>query len=269
MKDKYNIIIVNYNSAKNLLNCLLSLQSQTNDLQSKTVIVDNNSTDDSIKIIKQKYPYIKIVQNNDNLGFSRANNIAIKYCLEKSADYIYLINPDTISQSGSISSLLKTIKTHKNIGIVSAVLKVKKDGKELYDIGAKFNKILGRTKHIHQTNQLNKNIEQELVSGCAMLIRKEVFKKIGYFDEQFFLYFEDSDFCLRARKAGFKIMVASKAVVNHKVSASFGEKSWKKIYYIAISNILFIKKNVLWYFWPLAYTYIFILIIKMIISPRF
>lgn len=268
MKDKYNIIIVNYNSGKNLLNCLLSLQNQTNDLQLKTVIVDNNSQDDSLIVIKQKYPYLKIILNNNNLGFAKANNIAIKYCLEKGADYIYLINPDTISQSGSISSLLKTIKTHKNIGIVSPVLKVRKDGKELYDIGAGFNKILGRTKHIHQNNKLNGDIEQELVSGCAMLIKKEVFKKINYFDEQFFLYFEDSDFCLRAKKAGFKIMIAAKALVDHKISSSFEEKSWKKIYYLAQSNILFIKKNVCWYFWPLAYLYVILLIMMMIIKPR-
>ena len=99
-----------------------------------------------------------------------------------------------------------------------------------------------------------------------MLVRKEVFEKIGLLDERFFLYFEDSDFCLRARKAGFKIYVEPKSVVFHKTSLSLGGLSLKKIKYVLWSNFLFDLKWVRPYFWPLAFGYLILLAIKMIID---
>ena len=162
--------------------------------------------------------------------------------------------------------LLILLKLDKKIGIVSPILKEKKGHKIIYTLGAEFNQILGRTKHIHLKSPPLNPIEQEMVSGCAMLVKKEVFKKVGLLDKRFFLYFEDSDFCIRARKAGYKIYVEPKFVVFHKVSQSLKGLGLKKIKYNLWSNFLFILKWVKVWFWPIAFIYLIFLGIKMIIN---
>ena len=177
-----------------------------------------------------------------------------------------LLNPDTIVSRNFLKPLISLAESDKQIGVTAPLLKEKAGDEVIYALGAKFNPILGRTKHIHIKKPPLCVLQQELVSGCAMLVKKEVFKKIGLFDERFFLYFEDSDFCLRSRKAGFKIFVEAKSVVFHKISQSFKGFGFKKIKYNLTSNFLFIKKHVKFYFWPFAFLYLIVLGLKMTIN---
>lgn len=265
-KEKTAIIILNYNGLPFILDCLDSLhQSSIINHQSSIILVDNASADKSVELIKKKFPKIKIIQNRVNLGFAGGNNVAIKYALKNNFDNIMLLNPDTIVEKNFLKPLLQLI-SNKKIGIVSPVLKGKEGSKIIFALGAKFNPILGRTKHVHLKRSPLSAVEQEMVSGCAMMVKREVFEKIGLFDERFFLYFEDSDFCLRASKAGFKIYVEPKSVIIHKCSSSLGGLSLKKIKYVLWSNFLFNLKWVKPYFWPFAFSYLIVLAIKMIID---
>ncbi len=257
---KVAIIILNYNGLPYILDCLRSLK------QSTIIVVDNASTDGSVETIKNKFPQVKLIRNQNNLGFAGGNNVGIKYALKKGFDHIMILNPDTRAEKNFLKPLIQLMRSDEKIGIVAPLLKGKEKDKIIYALGAKLNPILGRTKHLHLIRRPKKALEQELVSACCMLVKREVFEKIGLFDERFFLYFEDSDFCLRTKKAGYQIYVEPKSVVFHQISKSLGGLSPKKIKYLMISNFLFILKWVKPYFWPLAFLYLAILGVKMLIN---
>ncbi len=265
--EKIALIILNYNGLPYVLDCLKSVQQvKVKNYRLKVVLVDNNSTDRSVEAIQNLKFKIKIIKNKRNLGFAGGNNKAIKWALSNKFDYVLLLNPDTVVEKNFLAPLLKLIQSDQNVGLVAPILKGKEGDQDIFALGASFNPYLGRTKHWHvKTRPLQKQ-EQELVSGCCLLIKKEVFAKIGLFDERFFLYFEDSDFCLRAKKAGYKIYVEPKSVVWHKTSLSLGGMSWKKIRYNLTSNFLFILKQVKLYCWPLAFSYLFVLGLKMLLG---
>lgn len=267
-KEKLALIILNYNGLPYVLDCLQSVfQTKTvNNLKVKTIVVDNNSSDESVSFVKKRFRQVKVIRNKENLGFSAGNNAAIKYVLKKEFDYILLLNPDTIVEKDFIKPLIKLIRSNSKIGIVSPVLRGKSGEKTIFALGAKFNSILGRTGHLHLKKRPKNALIQELVSGCCMLIKRGVFEKAGLLDEKFFLYFEDSDFCLRVAKKEYKIYVEPKSLVVHKCSSSLGGLSLKKIKYLSFSNFLFILKWVKPWFWPFAFLYLLIVSSKMLID---
>jgi GT2 family glycosyltransferase len=270
LKKLIYIIIINYNTVPFIANCLDSLKkADFKKYKVRVIIFDNNSTDNSFNLIKEKYPFFKALQNKKNLGFAKAANKGIKTALKRNADFVFLLNPDTIVSKDFLPPLIKLMQKDSSVGIASPLLKEFKGSKIYYTLGAGFNPFLGRVKHKKQEFRPLKPVKEEMVSGCAMLIRKKVFEKIGFFDEQFYLFYEDSDFCKRAGEAHFKIYIHPKSVVFHKVSASFKGFSWKKIYFVLKSNIIFTKKHVKTIFKPLAFLYLMILGTKMITSKLF
>ena len=196
---------------------------------------------------------------NINLGFGAAANIGIKKALEKGADKILLLNPD-------VKITTDEIKKIKDGDIVSPVLKFKRDGKWVYDYGGKVNWFIGRTTHdekIAASLSAPRN-DISYVSGACMLVKREVFEKIGFFDEKFFLYFEDVDFCLRAKQAGFTVGVDN-LVIEHKIEEQRETHDVFKMKQNLKSNWAFIIKWIPWYFKPLAISYMFVRWVREII----
>lgn len=183
----------------------------------KTVIVDNT---------------------NNNRGFAKAINVGIKKALKMGAEKIILINPDIEISQEEIIDLAKT-----DADIAGPVLL----SNGVYDYGGKVNWILGRTTHSHRDGI-------DYVSGACMVIKKEVFEKIGFFDERFFMYFEDVDFCLRAKQEGFSIKINSSVIINHRLT-----KNKQKNLYVWESNKKFVDKWIKWYFRPVAFLYLWTL----------
>lgn len=202
----------------------------------------------SVVVVKYKSRLPKlanlIVVDNDkiNRGFAKAANIGIKNALGKGSNKILLLNPDISISKKQIETLVLT-----SGDIISPVLV--SEGK--VDFGGKINWLFGRTTH-------GKYKDIEYVSGACMMVDKKVFEKIGFFDERFFMYCEDVDFCLRAKKAGFEIRSNQNIKVNHKLS-----KNKRKYRYVLQSNLKFINKWVPWYFKPTAYLYWFYLWLKI------
>lgn len=256
---RVDFVILNFNRAKETIACLRSIKKiKIQDCNLKILLIDNGSTDNSVKIIQKEFPKLPIIKNQKNPGFAAGVNMGIKKVLKEKTDYVFLLNNDTLINQRALVYLIKVIGEGLKIGIVSPTLKFKKQGKIFYDFGGEINWFLGRTSHQELTTQEFKKIRREkifpeYVSGCAMLIRKEVFDKIGFFDEDFFLYFEDVDFCLRAKAAGFKIVLVPKAIIFHKLSKSLDEKLKKKFNFK--SNLIFIKKHIPFYIKPVAYLY--------------
>lgn len=258
--NQIGIVILNYNCQKFLAPCLKSIFEDFP--EARIFVVDNCSIDGSHLAMKKKFPQIELIKNRRNYGFAKGNNIGIKKALRKKADYILLLNPDTIVRKGFFSAMINLMASNEKIGIIGPALESRKNKKHYYALEASLNPLIGRIKHRHYEKLPKHEFKAKLVSGCCLLIRKEVFKSIGFFDQKFFLYFEDSDFCLRAGKAGWQIFCQPKAKVFHHISGCIGDDSRQKIKHNLKSNCLFIKKHIFSLFRPFAYLYLIILAVK-------
>ncbi len=244
------VVVLNYKVKDEVLECIKSLTLSLGfDRDFKVLVIDNNSTDGSVEAITKHFPMIPLIKNTNNLGFTGGNNIGIKYALERGADYVLILNPDTIVEKNTVKNLLEQAQK-KSVDIL---------GPKIYFHGSKkiwfaggimdLDNILGEHRGVDEEDkgQYNKYSETDLVTGAAMLVKKEVFNSIGLFDERYFLYLEDLDFCLRAKKAGFKIGYTPEAIVYHKNARSTGLGSALQDYYITRNRLLFAFKFLSWH----------------------
>lgn len=256
------IIIVNYNNKKDLLACLASLlKIKIKKEKVEVIVVENSAIGDSVTALKKLFPQVLVLKQKENLGFAGGNNIGIKRALEEEADYIMLLNNDTLMEEHCLQELLKVITKDKNIGIVCPKIyfapgfefhkkryQEKDRGKVIWYAGAEIDwqNILGIHWGVDEVDkgQYKEEKEIEFATGCAMLIKKEVFGKIGLFDWRFFLYLEDLDLSVRVKKAGFKLVFAPKAIVWHKNLGTTSKKSQtRQAYYYSRNRLLFALKH--------------------------
>jgi len=229
---KVFIIVLNYNGKNVLKKCLESIY-KLDYPNFQVIVVDNNSTDGSFEEARLSFGKFNFIKNNQNIGFAAGNNVAIKWALEKMADFVFLLNNDALLEGDTLIKLIDVAKKDKNIGILSPVI-YKGNSDIIWFSGGKINWFKMRAQHQDSIKQT------QYITGCAMLIRKEIFKKIGLLDEKFFLYYEDVDFSFRARKNNFKLKIVPTAKVFHFEKSS---ESLNKIYYLVVSGIRFFRKN--------------------------
>lgn len=239
------VIIPNYNNVKLLDNLLISLKKS--DTPFKTVIVDNNSKDNSVELIKQKYPEVNLIENEVNKGFAKAVNQAIRVSDTK---YVFLLNNDTTVCPNTISALLKTIKRDEKIFSVTSKMIQYHDKKLIDDAGDEYT-LLSWSKKIGYNHDISEyNEDREVFGACAgaALYNRQYFDIIGLFDEDFESYVEDMDLNFRARIYGYKSYYSSNAIVYHYGSATTGSRYNEfKVKISARNNIYLIYKNMpLW-----------------------
>lgn len=236
---KVFVVVLNYNGLEVLKQCLSSV-FRMDYPRFEVVVVDNNSSDGSVELVKNFFPKARFIMNQENLGFSAGNNVGIKFSLEKMADYIFLLNNDAVIEEKTVSQLVKAAEEKKEIGIAGPLVLEGETG-NVWFAGGKIKWLEMKAVHLNQPLSASP-YPTEYVSGCAMLIKKDVFREIGLLDEDFFLYYEDTDFCQRAKKKKFESLIVPGAYVYH------FEKSEKnkanKIYWLVISGIIFFEKNV-------------------------
>lgn len=259
---KLFIVILNFNGGEDILDCLKSVEwgrGWVKGWQAEILVVDNGSTDNSLQLIKSQYPEVKVIENKKNLGFATGNNIGIKYAIKQKASAVLLLNQDTVASKGFLPPLIKN-----QADIVAPAIRFKRNRKWVYDLGGKVNWWLGRTTHYESSRKNLKTPPIDYVSGCCILIRQPVLEKIGLLDERFFLYFEDVDFCLRAKEAGFKIGVEPKAVIKHKLVEGKMKPLGQRLQLIK-SNLIFIDKHVPIWKRPLSYLSALIFSVKALL----
>lgn len=256
-KLKVSVIVLNYNGFKNTKDCLLSLENcKTKNADVKIIVVDNDSNDGSVRKLEKGIGYT-FLKNSENLGYTGGNNVGIKHALSQKSDYILILNNDTVVDKSFLSELVKArpkaeilspkiffspgYEFHKN--------RYKKQdlGRVIWYAGGKidWDNILGIHLGVDQVDsgQFEKSREIEYATGAALFVKKEVFEKIGLFDGKYFLYLEDMDFSVRAKKAGFKIFFEPKAIIWHKNAGSAGGSgSELQDYYITRNRLLFAFK---------------------------
>lgn len=227
--DKIAIILLNYNNHKDTLECVESIKKKCG-VEYEIIIVDNNSKEESKEILlenKYKYKY-NLIFNCQNSGFASGNNVGIKYALEKKYEYILLLNNDTLICKDSIEIMLNSLKNNKQVGIASCRILYYPDKNKIWYDGGKinWNKYLpihtNMRKEVRECTYEENEIETEFISGCCMFIKSEVFENVGYLPEEYFMYFEDLDFCIQVIKSNYKLIVCRNSKIYHKVSSSSG-----------------------------------------------
>ena len=247
MNQKASIIIVNYNGAEDTLECLNSLK-KIDYPDYEIILVDNASSDASFVLneVHKNFPAVKILAMPRNLGFAGGNNAGIKTAIDGVARYVILLNNDTIVAPDFLSQMIKAAESDKSIGIVGAKIYYFAKKNRVWYNGGIFS-WTGGGRHI-QDGAVDGNPEDneikntEYITGCALLIKKEAIEKIGLLCEDFFMYYEDIEWSLRAQKAGYKTMVAPAAHIWHKVSRSASKMGTPVIHYYNIRNALILAK---------------------------
>ncbi len=235
--SKVFVIILNYNGKDTIKACLDSIyKSDYPDFE--VVVVDNASRDGSFEVAKNYFSRAHFILNEKNIGFAAGNNVAIRFALEKFADYIFLFNNDATIEKNTLSKLVSAAESDEKTGILSPVI-YKPDG-EVWFAGGRIKWLKMRTEHLAETHNCA-FLRTDFISGCAMLIKKEVFREIGLLDEKYFLYYEDADFCLRAGRKRFKCAVIPSARAIHFEKS--GRNMENKTYWLVLSGLIFFKKN--------------------------
>lgn len=246
MSKKVYVIVLNWNGKDDTLECLRSLRS-TNYDNYQIVLVDNGSEDDSVKAVRESFPEVEIVETGKNLGFAGGNNVGMKYAAQKGADYVFLINNDTTVDPNYLTELVAVGDSDANIGLIGSKIYYHSEPDTIWFAGGKTNWLKNKGEHIglnekdHRQYETQKEVDY--LTGCSLLIKKEVIDKIGVLEEDYFLYYEDTDFSMRARNAGYKIVYAPKSIIYHKVSRSTKPGSANYIYYHTRNGLVNAKRN--------------------------
>lgn len=218
---KTSIVILTYNSDR-FIGRLINSIKDSNSQDLEIIIVDNASTDNTVKEVRKFEKNIKLIENRQNLGFSKGINIGAG---QAQGEYLLFVNPDAELREGNISSMLRVFEENENAGIVGGRL-VDKDGKEEKSAGKFFGLFqiillsLGLDEAMGVRFSPRKIQKVDFVSGGFMMVRKDLFEKLGGFDENLFMYVEDMELCYRAGKAGFFTYFTPDVVLTHEAHGS-------------------------------------------------
>ncbi|MDP2585334.1 MAG: glycosyltransferase [Candidatus Levybacteria bacterium] len=237
-----SIVIVNYNAKEFLRKCLTSIVGNVRNVQYEVIVVDNNSSDKSSEMIRKEFPQIKLIANTENKGFSKANNQGIK--ISKESRYILFLNPDTVIQKQTIEEMIGFMDTYKDAGASTCRL-VMANGK-IDDAShrgfptpwnslchfAGLSRIFPKSQIFAGYNlgwmNLEKTHEIDALAGAFMLVRRSAGEEVKWWDEDYFFYGEDIDFCYMLKQKGWKVYYVPTVSITHYKGVSGGIKSVSK-----------------------------------------
>ena len=275
LNEKYYIILVNFNAWKDTVECLESIrESSYKNIQ--TIIVDNCSQDDSLTLMKKNFDeenikYISyksseilednlsledslndraviIIQAEENRGFAAGNNIGIKYAkLKNDSAGVILLNNDTIVEKSAFENLIKLKKQNENPAIYSGKVLYYSEPETIWFDGGHLNYLFGKTSHIgydkKNVNSDQKIKEVNFITFCYVLIPFEVLNKVGFLDESYFMYFEDTDYCYKVTRNGFHQYIVENSIIYHKVGKSSGGKFSPFLFYWYYRNFIVFNRR--------------------------
>ena len=237
---RVSIIILNWNGRQDTNGCLQSLQ-RLRYPNYHIIVVDNGSTDGSVNFLRNLYPWITILETGRNRGFAAGNNVGLRYVCSHPADYVWLLNNDTEVAADALSNMVARAESDPRIGAVGSVLLEKSESHAVQVWGGgRVNFCLGLpkscTERVHQE-------KLDYLSGASLLLRWQAVVEVGFLDERFFLYWEDTDLGFRLRAAGRKLSVAEDAFVHHRNSGSLQSQSPLWDFYFTASSVLFFSRH--------------------------
>lgn len=245
MNNKVSIITVNYNGGADTCEMIESLEQHEN-YPYELIVVDNASANlNDYTILKEKYPEVKVIRSDKNLGFAGGNNIGIRYA---TGNYLFFLNNDTIITRPTLEILVNRLESDSKIGCVSPKTTFWPQSNILQYAGAtKMSYITLRNEFMgylqEDDGRFDTPRETAFANGAAMMIRTADLKKFGLMAEHYFLYYEELDWCIFMQKAGFTIWYEPLACVGHKESASVGLQSPLQVYYHTRNRLIFAKRT--------------------------
>ena len=247
-------IILNFNGKQLLLETLASV-AQIDYPNLKLIVVDNGSTDGSQAALREHYPHVLLLENNENLGFGEGNNVGMRYALQQGAEWALLLNNDIAAAPELLTHMMNVAAMDAAIGILGPKIYYHDQPNTIWFAGARINYWAGLTAHrgIREIDrgQYDRVEDTDYITGCAMLIRREALERVGMFDPIYFpAYSEDADLCVRARSAGYRLVYVPQARVWHKVSSTSGGgmtpfKTKLKVEH----SLIFFQRYARWYHW--------------------
>lgn len=241
-----SIVIVNWNTVGLLCQCLDSIYRIGSQYIFEIIVVDNGSSDDSVAIIKQRFPEVIVIENKENLGFARANNLGI---VAAQGRYYLLLNSDTIILPGTLDELISVADLHPDVGVISPkLLNVDNSLQESWaSFPSLFSELLGQNfRNRRPVPGVPSAYDVDWVSGACMLVRVKMVQEVGSLDEDYFMYSEETDWCFRIKKAGWKIWYFSSAIIYHLGGGSASRSSFTQLVLLYQGKILFFRKNYGW-----------------------
>ncbi len=252
------IVLVNWNGKDDTLACLESLQN-VRYAHKTVVVVDNGSRDGSVDAIRKCFPDTLLICNERNERFARANNQGIRIALQQNADYVLLLNNDTLVDPDFLHHLVRRAESDASIGMVGGKIYYADAPDRLWFAGGGVDLWRGRIWHygLRQPDkgQYNQPRDVDYVTGCCILVKRSCIEAVGGLDESYYIYGEDVDWCFRARQAGFRVVYEPEAKIWHKISSSSGGKhaphamTGFKVYHKIRSMLKFFRRHARWYHW--------------------
>ena len=238
-------VIPNWNLKEDLGECIRSLEQSTW-VDHEIVVVDNASTNGAAEYVRVNFPSVTLFALEENTGYAGALNAGIRYALERDAEFVFALNNDTVVPPEAISDLVAEMQRRPEIGVFTPKVLYFSRPDLLYSLGARsypFLPLPVEFGHRWRDNESYSGVmEYDYVTGCAMLIRAAVFERVGLFEESYFMYYEDGDFCRRVREAGFRIACAGSVKILHKAALSSKILGTKMVYYRARNRVIFYRR---------------------------
>jgi GT2 family glycosyltransferase len=273
LKIELSIITVNYNGLEDT--CALIDTITFND-NMEVIVVDNGSKTDEAAIIQERYPQVKTIRSEQNLGFAGGNNLGIKAA---QGQYLYLINNDTVFDDFQVRPLIERLNTSSTIGMVCPKIRFAWEPKPIQFAGyTPLSSVTLRNKSIGynepDNGQYNTPHPTPYAHGAAMMIKRDALEQVGLMPECYFLYYEELDWSMMFTRGGFEIWYEPAATIYHKESQTTGANSPLKTYYICRNRLLFAQRNITGQQRLLTYCYLMAIvipkdIIKALVKGRF
>lgn len=241
------LVMLSWNGKADTLECLQSLRKVASP-SLRIIVVDNGSEDDSVNAIRSQFPEVHLIENRENLGFAEGNNVGIRYALETGAQYLLLLNNDTVVDPNILEAFLAAAQAHPQAGIFGAKIYLYDEPQKLDHLGGTWNRKKGcfdliGLREIDDGARWESAREVDYACGAVLFVRRAVFETVGLLENRFFVIWEEADFCFLARKAGFSTMSIPQAKIWHKVSASFVGGKPHSTYFWWRNRLLWIERN--------------------------
>ena len=244
---KISIIIPAYNRKNDVLECLTSVMD-LDYLRYEVIVVDNGSTDKIYQTIKKVFPKVKVIRSDKNLGVTGGRNLGLKY-INSDSEYVLFLDQDIIVDKDVLSRFLEVVMKNSKIGIATPKICYYHNRNKIWSVGTSISLFTGKVS-FNGANQIDRGqfdrVMDVQVAPATILVRRQVIKKIGGFDEVYFATYEDTDFCFRARKSGYRVVCIPQAKVYHKISQNLSDsvnRLLSRAYYVGRNRIIFMKKH--------------------------